>query len=110
MEKHVITDGASRYTRISKIEARKRFNNGESLYVIAHKMRPGFPFSMGMTIDGAANLKDFAESYPNGHPNIPGFNAFDRMLNNFSYYNCTHETGYYAAFYLVSERKGTTAK
>ena len=49
---YAIYDKATSYTRITKSAARKMFNAGEPFYIIAHKMRPGFPFSMGMVVDG----------------------------------------------------------
>lgn len=98
MQKHVITDGSSRYTRISKQVARKMFNapDHRGIYVIAHKMRPGFPFSMGMTI--------FPKQYAD-----EGI-GFDSMVANFCYYNANcHETGLYPAFYLVTDKKQVAA-
>ena len=89
MNRIVISDRASRYTRITKLRARVLFATGKPFYIIAHKMRPGFPFSMGMTIDP---LHYTAENV-----------NFDAMVNNFSFYNCSHETGAYPAFYSVSE-------
>jgi len=74
------------FTRISKRAARKLFSEGKPLYVIAHKMRPGMPFQMGMTI--------FSEKY------LEENKDFDSMVNNFAFYNCSYETGYYPAFYL----------
>ena len=103
MERYVITDGSSRYTRISKFEARKLFEKGESFYIIAHKMRPGFPFSMGMTVDSARHNGESAASVAYGNKDITGF---DSMVANFCYYNANcHETGTYPAFYLVTKKK-----
>lgn len=91
MHRHVITDSAQRYDRISKAEARKLFTAGKPFYIIAHKMRPGFPFSLGMTI--------FPQSYQDEGRD------FDWMVSNFEFYNANcHETGTYSAFYLVTER------
>ena len=86
-------DGACEFVRISKIRARKIFDGGGSIYVIANKMRPGGPFHMGMDID------------IHRHSGEHG-NEFQRHINGFIYYNCTHETGYYPSFYLRSNRKG----
>jgi hypothetical protein len=83
----VVIDAATRYERISKQQARKRFDAGESFYIIAHKMRPGMPFSLEMTIDS----KHYQEEN----------RTFDRMVTEFCWYNANcHETGTYAAFYL----------
>jgi hypothetical protein len=89
MNRHVIVDGNTRYSRISKSAARNLFDAGKPFYIIAVKMRPGFPFSMGMTIDSQDHL---AES-----------GTFDSAVNNFEFYNANcHETGTYSAFYEVS--------
>jgi hypothetical protein len=102
MTRHVITDGASTYTRISKREARKRWNKGETFYIIAHKMRPGFPFSMGMTID-PQHIKAEWSLTPT-YPTVESL--FDATVAEFCYYNANcHETGLYAAFYDVATRK-----
>ncbi len=84
----VVRDGASTYTRVSKRIARKMFAENKPFYVIAHKMRPGFPFSLGMMIDPQRQKE---ENY-----------QFDRTVNNFEWYNANcNETGLYAAFYEV---------
>lgn len=102
MTKHVIVDGAQKYTRISKSEARKMFTEGKAcFYIIAHKMRPGMPFRMGMTIDTAHYLRENAEQHAYGLPE----ETFDKLVSNFCYYNAnSYETGTYPAFYLVTER------
>lgn len=90
MNRIVVTDSATRYTRISKQRARSMFTTGEPFYIIAHKMRPGFPFSLGMMIDG----KHYAEEG----------GTFASMLRAFCWYNANcHETGTYAAYYEVCE-------
>ena len=102
MTRHVIADGASTFTRISKREARKLWTLGKPFYIIAHKMRPGFPFSMGMTIE-PARIKAERFATPT-YPNADSF--FDATVCEFCHYNANcHETGTYAAFYLVSARK-----
>jgi len=87
--KHItITDSTTRYTRISKAEARKLFACGKPFYIIAHKMRPGFPFSMGMTI--------FQPTYKEEG------RTFEWAVDNFEWHNANcHETGTYAAFYTA---------
>jgi hypothetical protein len=74
------------FTRINKRIARKLFEEGKPIYTIAHKLRPGYPFSMGLTI--------FPDEEKRNN------RTFDAAVNNFIYYNCSHETGYYPAFYL----------
>jgi hypothetical protein len=106
MERYTICDKATAYTRITKSDARKMFNKGESFYIIAHKMRPGFPFSLGMLIDGAHYAKENAERAPYGLSQ----ETFDTVVQEFCWYNANcHETGTYAAFYRMSDRKQRTA-
>ncbi len=106
MQRHIITDSATKYTRISKFEARKMFNQGESFYIIAHKMRPGFPFSMGMTID--PNHVKAERSLTPTYPTLESL--FDATLCEFCYYNANcHETGTYAAYYRMADRASKVA-
>ena len=100
MERHIITDGATRYTRVSKQTARKLFDAGTPFYIIAHKMRPGFPFSLGMTID-PKHIKS-ERSFSPTYPTLESF--FDATVTEFCWYNANcHETGTYAAFYTMAE-------
>lgn len=90
MKKHIFHDGHTRYERISKAQARYRFNASLPLYIIAHKMRPGRPFSMGMTVASgtAARWHDDGKT-------------FDDFIREFCWHNATcHETGTYAAYYI----------
>ncbi len=70
-------------------------------YIIAHKMRPGFPFRLGMTID-----PKHVRAERNVTPTYPTVESlFDATVTEFCYYNADcHETGLYPAFYVVSER------
>ena len=87
-------DGATTYTRITKTQASAMFDSHEPFYIIARKCRPGFPFSMGMILE-APLLHD-------------KYSSFDSAVMNFSIYNCSHETGYYPAFYRMTENKPKT--
>ncbi len=101
MTRHVINDGASTFTRISKREARKLWTLGNSFYIIAHKMRPGFPFSMGMTID-PVHIKAERSLTPT-YPTVESL--FDATVTEFCWYNANcNETGLYPAFYTVRSR------
>jgi hypothetical protein len=102
----VITDAATRYTRISKVAARKMFNANQPFYIIAHKMRPGFPFSMGMTIH-PKRIKEERSTSPT-YPTVESL--FDATVTEFCWYNANcHETGTYAAFYAMTERSAEVA-
>lgn len=92
MNQTIIDDGATRYTRISKRRARKLHANGQGIYIIAHKMRPGFPFSLGMLVPSVERISE--EVTPT---------SFDDCVRNFEWYNANcYETGYYSAFYTMS--------
>ncbi len=100
MNQVVISDGYTRFTRISKREARKLFDAGKAFYIIAHKMRPGMPFSMGMTIDGA-HVRAERQCSPT-YPTPEHF--FDATVTEFCWYNANcHETGTYAAYYTMAD-------
>jgi len=102
MNRYVITDAATRYTRISKREARQMFESDQPFYIIAHKMRPGFPFSVGMMID-PKHVKTERSLTPT-YPTVESL--FDATVTSFCWYNANcHETGTYAAFYRMEERK-----
>ena len=106
MQRYTIQDAATTYTRISKNDARKMWDKGESFYIIAHKMRPGFPFSLGMTID-PVHIKAERSLTPT-YPTVESL--FDATVCEFCWYNANcHETGLYAAFYRMTERKETFA-
>jgi hypothetical protein len=75
----------SQFTRISKAEARKRYDEGETLIVCPNKIRPGYPFAMHSTI----HSKEWLDSDY----------SFESMLNQWAYYNASYETGYYAHYY-----------
>lgn len=88
MNKYVFNDGYNKYTRITKKRARERYDRGEPVYVIAHKLRPGRPFSYGMTI---LVEKDLCGN------TIP----FDEHVEQYCWYNAIcYETGRYSAYYI----------
>ncbi|HLZ39421.1 MAG TPA: hypothetical protein VKQ11_00570 [Candidatus Sulfotelmatobacter sp.] len=96
-----ISDSASTFTRISKAGARKLWAQGEPFYIIAHKMRPGFPFSLGMMID-PEHIKQERNLTPT-YPTVESL--FDATVTEFCFYNANcHETGTYAAFYTVRDK------
>jgi len=70
--------------KITKATARKMYNNKQSFIMVPHKMHPNSIF--------AVEIK-------------PGwmFRNFDVMYNEFRYYNCNPETGYYIAFYIKED-------
>lgn len=97
MTRNIITDGVSRYTRISKQEARKRFAADMPFQIVAHKMRPGMPFALDMLVD-PAHIKRERSLTPT-YPTLESL--FDATVVDFCYYNANcNETGTYAAYYV----------
>ena len=70
------------YKRITKAEAFKEYKNGNTIYLIPVKLAPGGFW----------------------HPEIPIKNdsprKWESIINEFQYYNCCSERGYYTAFYI----------
>lgn len=70
------------WERISKREAQKRYESGEEIL-----------FSpVNMHLDGV-----WSSVVILSHENAEG--TFEQVVNNCMYYNCTHETGKYLAYY-----------
>jgi hypothetical protein len=91
MNQYRISDSGTTYTRISKVKARKLHATGTPIYLIAHKMRPGFPFSLGMIMPDVERME--SESF-----------TFDKYVRNFEWYNANcNETGLYSSFYTMAE-------
>lgn len=68
------------YKRINKKAARKLYNSGVEILIIPCKCSPLAAWFTGITLNNT------------GRP-------FDVLVNEFIYYNCNYETGYYPAFY-----------
>lgn len=69
------------YKRIRKNEARRRHNEGETIYLLPCMVYPDdfHPWIKPYSIEGE---------------------PFDKAVNAFEYYNCNSELGYYTAFYI----------
>ncbi len=99
MTRYTLNIAGQRYTRISKTEARKRFAANHTFRICPVKMMPGGPFCMDMLVD-PAHIKQERMLTPT-YPTIESL--FDATVTDFCYYNANcHETGTYAAFYVVS--------
>jgi len=93
MNKYNVIDEKTVYSRISKRQAKILVGNGHTIAICACKRRPGFPFSpcsAQCTID---SIKLDREAC-----------TFEKWLKYFVWYNCNYETGYYPAFYTLTER------
>lgn len=68
------------YKRIDKRIARKLYNNNIPVLIIPCKCNPGGAWLTGIEM-------------------IKYDRTFDQFVNEFTYYNCNYELGYYPAFY-----------
>lgn len=75
-------------TKIRKNTARKLFNDGRELTIIPCKCAPGSAWLTGFRI--CKNNLENAD--------------FDRLINEFEYYNCNSELGRYTSFYVEEAR------
>jgi len=83
---------ANGYERISKAAAFKLFCAGEALRVAPCKYRPDNQCILSdLTKDGMRSL---------GYDITSDDVLFDRFVNDYTYYNCNYEVGYYLAFYI----------
>lgn len=85
-----------KYRRITKREAQKRFAANQLVLVCPRKMRPDGPFSMASIVFGGEYRERALRLYNNADPKF----AWDLMYNNWKHYNASHETGYYAHYYV----------
>ena len=72
------------WVRISKSEARKLFDKGETICLCPCKMRPFGGWGIGYITDSSRTECDF-----------------EKLSNKFSWYNCNPETGKYVSFYKM---------
>ena len=75
--------------RITKKEARKLFRGGVKFIIVPCKCRP---YNYNGSLGDTAGIVD-----PLKMPDK--YKCFDTFVNEFEYYNCNSELGYYAAFY-----------
>lgn len=89
MTKYTFKDNNGRtFKRISKVAAKKLYNNGGKVALCPVKFNPcGFYYSAFII------TKESQTNTP-----------FQSLVNSFEFYNCQHsETGKYAAFYTVED-------
>ena len=76
-----------KYERISKAQARKMFDNGESIGLIACKLNLLSQWGNPSMV----NSKELDAT-------------FDKLVNTFTYYNCSYAAGYYIHYFKLTER------
>lgn len=70
-------------TRVNKKKARNIFNNGETIFLLPCKTRINNYWLPACAISLTSDIKDF-----------------DSIVNEYEYYNCNYELGYYCAYYV----------
>lgn len=74
------------YTRIHKAKARKMMSQGFEILATPRKVNPAYFGGLGVVMDKYITPD------------------FDKTCAQLVYYGCNHETGYYLAFYLVTDK------
>ena len=90
------------YTKVTKSQAKKLFNQGSPIYLCPNKMYPSGSFNMACLVFGKEYL-EAAERYRTNPTLWEGTleeTAWGLMYRNWVYYNATYETGYYASYYI----------
>ena len=80
--------------KLNKTQARKSFEAGETIIIVANKISPNNIWGLEMTIQ-----KDkIANSIHNQTFEDQGF---DFIVDRFAIYNCNYENGYYPSYYIA---------
>ena len=78
---------SGKYTRVRKDVARRLYNEGKTIYLTPSNIAAS---------DSNFWVKPFPIQSATGRP-------FDQWVNEFEYYNCNHELGYYTNFWINEE-------
>lgn len=80
--------------RVSKATARRLYDAGVEVVIVACKFlpHPDAPNGVAMRMPPAREYGTINDGDP-----------FDRVVNAYAFANCTHETGYYPAFWVRYE-------
>lgn len=85
------------YKKVNKPTARKMFNHGLSIYILPCKVSE-------RALDGNDNnwVKPVVINLQTTQLDSK-YNKFDRAINEYCYYNCNAELGYYPHYYVTEE-------
>lgn len=72
------------WDKINKIQAEKLYILGKTIYVLPCRVTLDNPWIKPYEI----------------HQDHVGDNSFDKVINNYMYYNCNSELGNYCSFYI----------
>ena len=81
------------FKRINKIQARKRYESGKSVFLLPCNVAPNSIWIKPIRIKDTSNEFDF----------MPEWDLFDSKVNAFEYYNCNSELGKYASYYIKED-------
>lgn len=84
--------------RVSKATARKLYDAGVEVVIVAHKFLPypDAPNGVAMRMNKARDITNM------GAFDTPA-ELFDKLAQSYAWYNCNWETGYYPAFWVKYE-------
>ena len=85
------------YKKVTKPTARKLFNSGTPVYLLPSKVNAFMVFDN--------NDKGFIQPVVISYKEDRGENQFDRTVNEFEYYNCNSEMGYYAHYFIKEQEE-----
>ena len=77
--------------------AKKLFEVGHKIRIVPNKINPNNMWGL------CADIKKIDYVPIESIYNINYYNDFNRIINDFSYYNCNNETGLYCSFYLLDD-------
>ena len=81
------------FTRIAKLNAKRRYENGETIYLCPHGLRPGAPWHPEVAITKVGRDEDV--QYFAGSDD-----EFEKIVAEFTHYNCNYSSGKYPAYYI----------
>lgn len=81
--------------RISRATARRLYDAGVEVVIVAHKFMP-YPDAANGVAMRMNKARDEAQM-------LDSESGFDKIARNYAWYNCTWETGYYPAFWVRFE-------
>lgn len=84
------------YTRITKKEAARRYNAGEVIRLTAYKLSPVSPWGCYSDVQKDHNATVSGDGF---NTTVARNREFETVVNAFTYYNCTNETGKYPAYW-----------
>ena len=85
--------------RITKAKAQSLYLKGTTVYVLPCKMAATDMFG-----PWGLSMFDWIKRQGSAVDTV-GLKAFKRRINSYEMYNCQYETGYYSAYYQITESR-----